>query len=76
MEKLILSKKEELLELIETLSDDKIGYLITYAQGIAVNDYKSEPFYSKENLTELKKRIDDVKSGKSTLKERDLIEVE
>lgn len=76
MEILILSKKEELLQLIEILSDDKIGYVLAYAQCIIANDYKFDPFYSRENMTELKRRIDDVKSGKNKLKERDLIEVE
>lgn len=71
-----MSDKEQLLKLIDIMPDYKIGYVLTYAQGITVNDYKFEPFYSKENMAELKKRIDDVKSGKSTLKEHDLIEVE
>ena len=35
-----------------------------------------DPFYSEENLAELQRRIDDVKSGKSTLKEHELIEVD
>ena len=36
----------------------------------------ADPFYSRENMNRLKKRIDDVNSGKSTLKEHELIEVE
>ena len=36
----------------------------------------ADPFYSKENLAEIQRRIDDVKSGKSTLKEHELIEVD
>ena len=35
-----------------------------------------DPFYSQENLAEIRRRIDEVKSGKSTLKEHELIEVE
>jgi len=35
-----------------------------------------DPFYSQENLTEIRRRIDEVKSGKSTLKEHELIEVD
>lgn len=35
-----------------------------------------DPFYSAENVAELERRIADVNSGKSTLKEHDLIEVE
>lgn len=35
-----------------------------------------DPFYSQENLTEIQRRIDEVKSGKSTLKEHELIEVD
>lgn len=33
-----------------------------------------DPFYSKENIAELKRRIHDVETGKSQLKEHDLIE--
>ena len=36
----------------------------------------SDPFYSKENIAELERRIDAVRSGKSTLKEHELIEVD
>ena len=35
-----------------------------------------DPFYSQENLTEIQRRIDEVKSGKSILKEHELIEVD
>ena len=35
-----------------------------------------DPFYSQENLAEIRRRIDEVKSGKSTLKEHELIEVD
>ncbi len=35
-----------------------------------------DPFYSQENLAEIQRRIDEVKSGKSTLKEHELIEVD
>lgn len=35
-----------------------------------------DPFYSDENLAELQRRISDIRSGKSTLKEHELIEVE
>ncbi len=34
----------------------------------------ADPFYSQENIEVLKKRIADLESGKSTLKEHDLIE--
>lgn len=36
----------------------------------------ADPFYSRENMAELERRIADVKSGKSTLKEHDLIEAD
>ncbi len=39
-------------------------------------ELSADPFYSKENITELEKRIADIDSGKSTLKEHDLIEEE
>lgn len=35
-----------------------------------------DPFYSTENITELERRVADIHSGKSTLKEHELIEVE
>ncbi len=39
-------------------------------------ELSADPFYSKENMELLEKRIADVRSGKSTLKEHELIEVE
>lgn len=38
---------------------------------------KSEdPFYSRENMVEIERRINSVRSGESTLKEHELIEVD
>lgn len=39
-------------------------------------EVSADPFYSEANMAELKRRIDNVKSGKSALKEHELIEVE
>ncbi len=39
-------------------------------------ELSADPFYDRENLWELERRIAEVKSGKSVLKEHDLIEVE
>ena len=39
-------------------------------------ELSADPFYSEENITELKRRIDSVRTGESTLKEHELIEVE
>ena len=39
-------------------------------------DVSLDPFYSESNIKELKRRIESVRSGKSTLKEHDLIEVD
>ncbi len=36
----------------------------------------ADPFYSKENIAELKRRVNDVNGGKSTLKEHDLIDID
>ncbi len=36
----------------------------------------ADPFYSRENIEELERRIADVESGKSVLKEHELIEAE
>jgi len=33
----------------------------------------ADPFYSEENIAELEKRVAEIKSGKCTLKEHDLI---
>ena len=38
-------------------------------------ELSADPFYSKENMMELERRVADLKSGKSSLKEHDLIEV-
>lgn len=39
-------------------------------------EISADPFYSEENLAVLEKRIKDVQSGRSILKEHDLIEVD
>lgn len=39
-------------------------------------ELSADPFYSKENITELEKRVSDIRSGKSTLKAHELIEVD
>lgn len=36
----------------------------------------ADPFYSKENMEELERRVADLRSGKSTLKEHKLIEAD
>lgn len=38
-------------------------------------ELSADPFYSYENIKELEKRIADLKSGKSTLEEHELIKV-
>ena len=37
---------------------------------------EADPFYSKENISELERRVNDLKKGKTKLKEHDLIEVD
>ena len=37
-------------------------------------ELSADPFYSKENMKELKRRVHAVRSGESTLKEHELIE--
>lgn len=39
-------------------------------------ELSADPFYSRENIMELEKRVSDIRSGKSTLKEHELIEDE
>lgn len=39
-------------------------------------EINADPFYSAENIAELEKRVSDLKNGKSTLTEHDLIEVD
>lgn len=39
-------------------------------------ELSADPFYSRENVTELEKRVADINSGKSILKEHGIIEVE
>ncbi|MCC8168199.1 MAG: type II toxin-antitoxin system RelB/DinJ family antitoxin [Clostridiales bacterium] len=36
----------------------------------------ADPFYSEENISLLEKRVADIESGKTTLKEHELIEVD
>ncbi|MDO5095734.1 MAG: type II toxin-antitoxin system RelB/DinJ family antitoxin [Peptostreptococcaceae bacterium] len=39
-------------------------------------EVSADPFYSEENIAELEKRVADIRSGKSVLKEHELIEVD
>ena len=39
-------------------------------------ELSADPFYSRQNIAELERRIDDIKTGKSVLKEHNLIEVD
>ena len=39
-------------------------------------ELSADPFYSRENMAELERRINSVRSGESTLKEHELIEVD
>ena len=39
-------------------------------------ELSADPFYSRENIAELERRVENIKSGKSVLKEHELIEVE
>lgn len=39
-------------------------------------ELSADPFYNRENIAELEKRVTDIRSGKSTLKEHALIEVD
>ena len=39
-------------------------------------ELSADPFYSQENIAELERRIVDTRSGKSVLKEHELIEVD
>ena len=39
-------------------------------------EIEADPFFSDENMMELERRVANLKAGKSTLKEHDLIEVD
>lgn len=39
-------------------------------------ELSADPFYSQENIDELERRVANVRAGKSTLKEHELIEVQ
>ena len=39
-------------------------------------ELSADPFYNRENMKELERRAADIRSGKSTLKEHELIEAE
>ena len=59
-----------------TLND--IGLSMSTAINIFLKTFElsADPFYSKENMEELERRVADIRSGKSTLKEHELVEVE
>lgn len=67
-----------------TLSD--IGLSMTTAINIFLKtvarenripfELSADSFYSKENMDELERRVSDIRSGKSILKEHELIEVD
>lgn len=39
-------------------------------------ELSADPFYSRENITELENRVASIRSGKTILKEHELVEVE
>lgn len=39
-------------------------------------ELSADPFYSKDNMDELEKRVADIRSGKSKLEEHELVEVD
>ena len=39
-------------------------------------ELSADPFYSRENIAELERRVADIRSGKSILKEHELLEVD
>ena len=39
-------------------------------------ELSNDPFYSKENMEELERRINDIQTGRSIMKEHELIEVD
>ena len=39
-------------------------------------ELRADPFYSRENMAELERRVADVRVGKSVLKQHELIEAE
>lgn len=39
-------------------------------------ELSADPFYNRENVAELERRVTDIRLGKSTLKEHELIEVD
>lgn len=39
-------------------------------------ELSADPFYSRDNMSELERRVEALRSGKSALKEHDLIEVD
>lgn len=39
-------------------------------------ELSADPFYSKENMEEIERRVSNLRTGKTTLKEHDLIEVD
>lgn len=69
-----MSDREQIIEMIKDLPESKLVYARIYIEGLRDGAEEEDPFYSKENQDELKRRIQDLKSGRSTLKEHTLIE--
>ena len=51
-----------------------MDYFLFDFSGVQFHYTMSHPFYSEENMSHLKRLIDDVKSGKAKLTEHELIE--
>ena len=65
-----MSTRERLHTIIDHMTEEQVNaFLILFGDS-------TDPFYSSENIAELESRIESIKSGTSTLKEHDLIEVD
>ena len=54
----------------------ELSHYKKFFEGKVVYCNCDDPFYSKENMMELERRVEELRSGKSTLKEHELIEVD
>lgn len=70
-----MSDREKAIEMIKKLPEDKVIYALIYIEGLR-DGSSDDPFYDEDNMNELRRRVANLKSGKSELKEHDLIEAD
>ena len=74
---IIIQKGVNIMAQISLRVDDEIKHKAEKTLdeiGLSPFELTADPFYSKYNIEELERRVANIRSGKSTLKEHELIE--